>query len=232
LFAAFMLAWLPMRITGRGLVWSAPLGVLSVFALRFHEPWAMWFCGGIMTILLVAWIVTAFSTMDTALREKRLLKTGWLLAGIAIVMMILWKGYFHEYKEVTPQVVATDSIVEDDTSDEAIAALDGVTVAEDAVEQEPVYELVMAYPEVIDPTTGKPKLDMGADPVYLKHPITKEPLVDDEGNKIEDEKARPVVRDMTKGKPKKVPIAWPWYAPIGAAVAFIFGYLLAEPKRD
>ncbi len=195
LFAAFMLAWLPMKITGRGLVWSAPLGVMSVFALRFHEPWSMWFCGAIMVVLLVTWLACAFSTVDGALRTKRILKTAWLVIGIGVVMSIMWRGYFHAYEPVTGKVV-------------------------------------MAYPAVIDEATGKPKLDMEAEPVYLVHPITKEPLVDADGNKIENEKARPVVRDMSKGAPKVVPIAWPWYAPIGAAIAFIFGYLLAEPKRD
>jgi hypothetical protein len=27
-------------------------------------------------------------------------------------------------------------------------------------------------------------------------------------------------------------IAWPWYAPIGSTVAFVFGYLLAGRKRE
>lgn len=40
LFAAFLLAWLPVRVNGRGLVWAAPLGVLAVFACRFHDDWA------------------------------------------------------------------------------------------------------------------------------------------------------------------------------------------------
>ena len=32
LFAAFLLAWLPLKINGRGLVWAAPLGVLAVIS--------------------------------------------------------------------------------------------------------------------------------------------------------------------------------------------------------
>ena len=28
-----------------------------------------------------------------------------------------------------------------------------------------------------------------------------------------------------------VPIAWPWYAPLGGTVAFVFGYLLGEPRQ-
>ena len=30
---------------------------------------------------------------------------------------------------------------------------------------------------------------------------------------------------------KKIPIAWPWYAPIGGTVAFVFGYLLGESRE-
>lgn len=195
LFAAFMLAWLPMKITGRGLVWSAPLSVIAVFALRFHEPWAYWFCGAVAGLLLVAWVISALNTKDTGLRTSRLLKTGWLAIGIAIVMVITFCGYFHEYDKETGAIV-------------------------------------LAYPELHDPETGKTIPDVNADPVYFLHPITKEPLKDEQGELVENKKARPVLHDMEAGSPKKVPIAWPWYAPVGAAIAFIFGYLLAEPKRD
>ncbi len=194
LFAAFMLAWLPMKISGRGLVWSAPLSVMGVFALRFHDPWAYWACGFIMALLLVTWLVGALRAEEAGLRISRLVKTGWLVIGIGIVMLITYRGYFHEYDE--------------DTGD-----------------------VVMAYPELIDAQTGEPIPDMEAEPVFYLHPITKEPLLDEAGDPIENEKARPVLRDMEAGTPKKVPIAWPWYAPVGAALAFVFGLLLSE-RRD
>lgn len=195
LFAAFLLAWLPIRVNGRGLVWGAPLSVMGVFALRFHEPWAYWACGVVMAVLLVSWVATAIGTPDRSLRSTRLLKTGWLLIGIAIVMSITFKGYFHAKDEATG-------------------------------------DLVMEYPKVLDASTGEPIRDPDADPVYYLHPITDEPLADANGDLIEDEKARPFLRNMEAGVPKKVPIAWPWYAPVGAAIAFIFGFLLAEPKKD
>ena len=195
LFAAFLLAWLPIKVNGRGLVWGAPLSVMGVFALRFHEPWAYWTCGVVMGVLLISWVVSAISTSDKALRGTRLMKTGWLAIGIAIVMTITFKGYFHRYGGETGDVV-------------------------------------MEYPKIIDQQTGEPIRDLDADPVYYLHPITKEPLSDENGELIEDEKARPFLRDMDAGAPKKVPIAWPWYAPVGAAIAFMFGFLLAEPKRD
>ena len=195
LFAAFLLAWLPIKVNGRGLVWGAPLSVMAVFALRFHEPWAYWACGVVMAVLLVSWVIAAIRTSDSSLRGPRLLKTGWLLIGIAIVMSITFKGYFHSYDETTGDVV-------------------------------------LDYPQVLDTQTGEPILDLDADPVYYEHPITKEPLTDEAGDLIENEKARPFLLDKQAGTPKKVPIAWPWYAPVGAFIAFVFGFLLAEPKRD
>ncbi|MEM1027933.1 MAG: hypothetical protein AAGJ38_07595, partial [Planctomycetota bacterium] len=56
LFAAFLLAWLPVKVNGRGLVWAAPLGVLAVFACRFHDDWALWACGIGVGLLLVTWL--------------------------------------------------------------------------------------------------------------------------------------------------------------------------------
>lgn len=38
-------------------------------------------------------------------------------------------------------------------------------------------------------------------------------------------------RAGSAGSVTKVSIAWPWYAPVGAAVAFGFGYLLADARR-
>ncbi|MEM6458739.1 MAG: hypothetical protein AAF710_05040 [Planctomycetota bacterium] len=124
LFAAFLLAWLPVRVNGRGLVWAAPLGVLAVFACRFHEPWAVAACGVGVGLLVVTWAAT--------LSRERLARTAWLLVGGALVMGLAWRGYFVEVDEA--------------------------------------------------------------------------------------------------GEAVRVPVAWPWYAPLGAAVSLTFGYLLADRK--
>ncbi|MEM9881925.1 MAG: hypothetical protein AAF800_03275 [Planctomycetota bacterium] len=124
LFAAFLLAWLPVRVNGRGLVWAAPLGVLAVFACRFHEPWAVAACGVGVGGLVVTWVAT--------LSRERLGKTAWLLVGGGLVMALAWRGYFVEVNEA--------------------------------------------------------------------------------------------------GEAVRVPVAWPWYAPLGAAVSLTFGYLLADRK--
>lgn len=40
LLAAFCLAFLRLGVDASGLAWSAPLSVVTVFALAFHQPWA------------------------------------------------------------------------------------------------------------------------------------------------------------------------------------------------
>ncbi len=35
-----------------------------------------------------------------------------------------------------------------------------------------------------------------------------------------------------EGLPKIASISWPWYAPIGGTIAFVFGYLLANPRDE
>lgn len=57
LLGAFFLAFLPIRARGRGLVWSAPLSVLAVFALAWHEPWAMDVVHGGFGLMGLVWVV-------------------------------------------------------------------------------------------------------------------------------------------------------------------------------
>ena len=99
LLAAFFLAWLPLNINGRGLVWAAPLSVLCVMSLQFHETWAnvtMWAASG---ILLVSWVVAAgvdwSNTRDDGRLTARLLKTPILAAGCALLMWISYEGDFN-----------------------------------------------------------------------------------------------------------------------------------------
>ncbi|MEM7683097.1 MAG: hypothetical protein AAF288_14180 [Planctomycetota bacterium] len=96
LFAAFLLAWLPFGVNGRGLVWAAPLGVMCVFAANFHETWAYYACGGFAAIALSTWIASALATKDGDRKKARLLKTPLLLAGCAAMGWATWDGYFTE----------------------------------------------------------------------------------------------------------------------------------------
>jgi Na+/proline symporter len=133
LLAGFMLGFLPLRINGVGYLWSAPLSVLTVFGLVWHQDWAHWICwiGG--SVLLVTWITYVLRRRPSG-GVNPVLQTVSLVVGIAIMLLINHYGYFEG---------------------------------------------------PIDPKTAAPS---------------------------------------------KLSIAWPWQAPIGSLVAFVWGYLLAGPK--
>ena len=57
LLAAFFLAFLPLRPRPRGLAWSAPLSVMTVFAVVWHAPWAQGVCLGYALVCAAAWLV-------------------------------------------------------------------------------------------------------------------------------------------------------------------------------
>lgn len=121
LFAAFLLAWLPLRINGFGLIWSCPLSVVAVYASRSHDAMlpgglADW-AGGALSdyrfltivtagaaVLLATWFVVAL-TGEPARRGRRLAKTGWLVLGGAWVVWLTTHGYFQgEVDAVTGEV--------------------------------------------------------------------------------------------------------------------------------
>ncbi|MEM6750560.1 MAG: hypothetical protein AAF612_08830 [Planctomycetota bacterium] len=163
LFAAFLLAWLPFGVNGRGLIWAAPLGVMCVFAVNFHEPWAWYACGGFAAIALGAWVFAAMRSEDPARKKARLNKTAFLVIGCTAMGWASWQGYF------------------------------GYTT-----------------PDAKEP--------------FLQHPITKEALLDASGQAIPSDAEEPTARPVN--------IAWPWWAVIGGGMSLIFGYLLADPKRE
>ena len=55
LMAGFLLAWLPSTRDGRGFFWSAPLSVLWVMAVVWHQSWSLWACGIGAAILLASY---------------------------------------------------------------------------------------------------------------------------------------------------------------------------------
>ena len=131
LMAGFFLGFLPLRIDGSGYLFSAPLSVLTVFALAWWQPWAnvvCWIGGG---ALLVAWLVFAVRYRFPRNVARALGQTLALLAGIALMLWVSHYGHFS------------------------------------------------------DPVTGETR-----------------------------------------------PLAWPWWAPIGSVIAFVWGYALAgwKPK--
>jgi hypothetical protein len=131
LLAGFMLALLPLRIDGRGYLYSAPLSVLTVFAIAWHQPWSHYECWIGAMFLLLSWLIFN-RNWDGLFIGQTLL----LLVGLAMVLFINYFGYF-------------------DSS--------------------------------VNPSTGER--------VYVS-------------------------------------LAWPWQAPIGCVVAFLWGYLLARPRAN
>ncbi|MCS7032490.1 MAG: hypothetical protein NZ561_00680 [Phycisphaerae bacterium] len=93
LLAAFFLAWLPLGVTGRGLVWAAPMSFLTVFAVRFHEPWARWTIYAAAAVLLLTWLATIGTAGDPRVTRRRLFQTLWLLLGIAVMIGTVHFGY-------------------------------------------------------------------------------------------------------------------------------------------
>ncbi|MEM7624679.1 MAG: hypothetical protein AAF333_03515 [Planctomycetota bacterium] len=102
LFAAFLLAWLPLRINAHGLIWAAPLSVTAVFASRFHEPWAVAACGITGGVLVASWIAVAWSGAP-ALRRKRLARTAWLVVGCLVVVCMAQWLWFAKVDSATTQ---------------------------------------------------------------------------------------------------------------------------------
>lgn len=149
LLAGFGLSFLPLKIDGRGFMYSGPLSALCVFAMVWHEPWTHGVCWAFAVIIPLVWIwrlmtetqIVAGLTdwaeqrrraMALALREWP--QTAILLAGIALMLWLSYYGYWTEPTE--------------------------------------------------DPTS-----------------------------------------------PKVITVAWPWYAPVGSTIAFVWGYLLARRRE-
>ncbi len=136
LLAGFALSFFPLKIDGRGYMWSAPLSVFFVFAVVWHQPWThavCWVGGG---LILLTWLLRVAIRSDGGRPVlPQALQTVILIVGIALMLLANYYGY-----------------------------ADG-------------------------------GLDDGGEQVYKT-------------------------------------IAWPWYAPVGSTVAFVWGYLLAKRRSD
>lgn len=107
LLGCFALSFLPLRIDGRGYMWSAPLSVLCVFSLVWHDPWSHYVCWSFAALMLVLWI---WHMAVCVIRESRPTELGkgllpppvipvWLQtfvlgAGLALMLWINYYGYF------------------------------------------------------------------------------------------------------------------------------------------
>lgn len=101
LLAGFALAFLPLRIDGWGFMWSAPLSVISVFALVWHQSWTHYVCWIFVAVLLGCWVwwnlyASGGQSEGGAPRPVIPLPAQALvlLAGIAMVMLLSYYGYW------------------------------------------------------------------------------------------------------------------------------------------
>ncbi len=80
MLAAFFLAFLRLNVTCGGIVWSAPLSVLAVFAVSWHQRWAL-----VTTTALAAAMVGAWVLWTTRRYRRNSLSRGrMVLDGLAI----------------------------------------------------------------------------------------------------------------------------------------------------
>ena len=138
LLAGFALSFFPLKIDGRGFMYSGPLSAVCVFALIWHQPWTHAVCWGIAAIFLVIWIVQLLGDAGTDRAISGGSAVGQTMIMIAGLALLMWLNYYG-YWEGTP---------------------------------------------------------------------------DEEGN------------------PTYIAVAWPWQAPVGSTIAFVWGYLLARRKAE
>ncbi|RMF86003.1 MAG: hypothetical protein D6744_00450 [Planctomycetota bacterium] len=87
LLAGFFLGFLPLKINGRGYMYSAPLSVLCVYALIWHDQASHVICWTGAIALLGAWCINELHRGDARPRFGSFLaKTGVLLLGVALLL--------------------------------------------------------------------------------------------------------------------------------------------------
>jgi SSS family solute:Na+ symporter len=105
LLAGFALGFLPLKIDGRGYVWAAPLSVLYIFAIVWHQRWSHVVCWSAAAALLVAW-----GWMWLRERAARVGERGLLVLPTAVRILVvalgiagmLWLNYFGHFGEGPP----------------------------------------------------------------------------------------------------------------------------------
>lgn len=90
LLAGFFLAFLPLKIDGRGLLFSGPLSVMCVFAIVWHEPWAHIVCWIAALLLFAFWIRSERFSEPGAMRRTLI-----LVCGLALLLGLTYWGFWH-----------------------------------------------------------------------------------------------------------------------------------------
>ena len=104
LLAAFLLAWLPLRVNAWGLMWSAPLSVFTVYAASRHDETTGWLLTGVACLLLVLWVIFAVIGRPDQM-GRRLLRTLWLVVGCGLMLLIWWQLWFTKVDVATGELV-------------------------------------------------------------------------------------------------------------------------------
>lgn len=88
--AAFLLALLRFHVDYRGLIWSAPISVLTVFAVSWHVPWAQALTVVASTAIFLAWIVYLFQRRSYPTRDwgRDAARTLFVAAGCGLAVFL------------------------------------------------------------------------------------------------------------------------------------------------
>lgn len=100
LLAGFMLAFLRLKVDASGFVFSAPLSVLTVFAVAWHDSWAKGVCWAGGGLLLAAWLICLVRGRQTGSSPQSApviplgVQTALLTIGTAIMLTLSYHGHF------------------------------------------------------------------------------------------------------------------------------------------
>jgi len=97
LLAGFALSFLPLKIDGRGFMFSGPLSAICVFALVWHQPWthvACWLSGALLLALWLWRAVIDGQSVHAAPLLPWQLQTALLVIAIALMLTINYYGYW------------------------------------------------------------------------------------------------------------------------------------------
>jgi SSS family solute:Na+ symporter len=109
LLAGFVLGFLPLRVNGRGFMYSAPLSVMCVFAVLWHQPWTHVVCGAFAVLLLAIWVRQLSHEPTKAVPlVHSWLQTLILIGGLGLLMWLSYYGYWHVTDEAGNMLVNAD----------------------------------------------------------------------------------------------------------------------------
>lgn len=106
LLATFMLALLRVNADWRGIAWSAPLSILVIFAISWHQPWAQWTTVITAALLAAAWLITSVGAVTRRNALLWLAQTAALLGAAAAACGLALHEYADQAGTMRPVTVA------------------------------------------------------------------------------------------------------------------------------